>query len=72
MLSIFAEFERDIIRERVKAGITEVRANSKKPGPKTAAIKKDEVKKLKTETKDQPRVSEIFSGNFRTPLLIKA
>lgn len=47
MLSIFAEFERDIIRERVKAGIADARAKGKRHGrPKTAANKKDQVKKL--------------------------
>jgi DNA invertase Pin-like site-specific DNA recombinase len=50
MLSIFAEFERDIIRERVKAGIADARAKGKKHGrPKTASLKQDEVKKLKKE-----------------------
>ncbi|MEP6850419.1 MAG: recombinase family protein [Acidobacteriota bacterium] len=43
MLSTFAEFERDIIREHVKAGIAIARANGKPHGrPKTAALKIDE------------------------------
>jgi putative DNA-invertase from lambdoid prophage Rac len=47
MLSTFAEFERDIIRERVKAGIANAREKGKRHGrPATAATKKDEVKKL--------------------------
>ena len=47
MLSTFAEFERDIIRERVKAGIANAREKGKAHGrPQTAATKKDEVKKL--------------------------
>lgn len=47
MLSTFAEFERDIIRERVIAGIANARAKGKKHGrPQTAAAKKDEAKKL--------------------------
>ncbi|MFV0389210.1 MAG: recombinase family protein [Pyrinomonadaceae bacterium] len=50
MLSIFAEFERDIMRERVKAGIANARAKGKRHGrPATAALKKDQVKKLKKE-----------------------
>lgn len=32
MLSTFAEFERDIIRERVKAGIANARENGKAHG----------------------------------------
>jgi len=47
MLSTFAEFERDIIRERVKAGIANAREKGKRHGrPKTAAKMKDEAKKL--------------------------
>jgi DNA invertase Pin-like site-specific DNA recombinase len=47
MLSTFAEFERDIIRERVKAGIASAREKGKAHGrPPTAAKKKDEVKRL--------------------------
>ncbi len=47
MLSTFAEFERDIIRERVKAGIASAREKGKRHGPpQTAAKKKDEVKRL--------------------------
>ena len=50
MLSTFAEFERDIIRERVKAGIANAREKGKAHGrPKTAALKKDEIKKLQKE-----------------------
>jgi DNA invertase Pin-like site-specific DNA recombinase len=48
MLSTFAEFERDMIRERVKAGIANARENGRPHGrPKTAALKTDEIKKLK-------------------------
>ena len=50
MLSVFAEFEREIIRERVKAGIANAREKGKRHGrPQTAAKKIDEVKKLKKE-----------------------
>ena len=50
MLSTFAEFERDIIRECVKAGIANAREKGKSHGrPQTAAMKKEEIKKLKEE-----------------------
>jgi DNA invertase Pin-like site-specific DNA recombinase len=50
MLSTFAEFERDMIRERVKAGIANARAKGKKHGrPKTAALKIKEIIELKSE-----------------------
>ena len=48
MLSTFAEFERDIIRERVKAGIANAKANGKPHGrPKTASLKTKEIITLK-------------------------
>ncbi|MCA1565941.1 MAG: recombinase family protein [Acidobacteria bacterium] len=47
MLSVFAEFERDMIRERVKAGIAQAREEGKPHGgPRTAAAKASEVKRL--------------------------
>lgn len=50
MLSTFAEFERDMIRERVKAGIAHARANGKTHGrPRTAALKADQIHSLKKE-----------------------
>ncbi len=46
-MAVFAEFERDMLRERVKAGIAHARAKGKPYGrPKTAALKKEEVKEL--------------------------
>lgn len=48
LLSVFAEFERDIIRERVKAGIAQAREKGKPHGrPQTAATKSEDVKRLK-------------------------
>lgn len=47
MLAVFAEFEREILRERVKAGIAEARSKGRPHGrPKTAAVKKDEIQNL--------------------------
>jgi putative DNA-invertase from lambdoid prophage Rac len=47
MLAVFAEFERDILRERVKAGIAQARENGKRHGrPPTATKKSTEVKRL--------------------------
>ncbi len=47
MLAVFAEFERSILKERVKAGIAEARSKGKAHGrPRTAANKKEEVIKL--------------------------
>lgn len=58
MLSTFAEFERDIIRERVKAGIADARAKGKPHGrPATAAKKKAEVLKLKKEGRNNSEIA---------------
>jgi putative DNA-invertase from lambdoid prophage Rac len=50
MLAIFAEFEREILRERVKAGIAQARKEGRAHGrPKTASLKSEEVLRLKAE-----------------------
>ena len=50
MLAIFAEFEREILRERVKAGIAQARKEGRPHGrPRTAWLKCDEVMRLKSE-----------------------
>jgi putative DNA-invertase from lambdoid prophage Rac len=50
MLAIFAEFEREILRERVKAGIAQARKEGRAHGrPRTASLKSDEVLRLKAE-----------------------
>jgi putative DNA-invertase from lambdoid prophage Rac len=50
MLAVFAEFERGILRERVKAGIAEARRRGKRHGrPPTVAHRADEVRQLHAE-----------------------
>jgi len=47
LLSVFAEFERDILRERVRAGLAEARRKGTKLGrPVTAAKKTSQTRKL--------------------------
>jgi putative DNA-invertase from lambdoid prophage Rac len=47
MLAVFAEFERDILRDRVKAGIAQARKDGRPQGrPVTVAGKAQEIKKL--------------------------
>jgi putative DNA-invertase from lambdoid prophage Rac len=47
LLAIFAEFEREILRERTKAGLAHARANGKRLGrPATAAVYAAEIRKL--------------------------
>ncbi len=47
MLAIFAEFEREILRERVRAGIARARKEGRPHGrPRTASLKAEEVIRL--------------------------
>lgn len=47
LLSVFAEFERDLLRERVKAGIAQAKLEGRSGGrPKTAALQVAEAQKL--------------------------
>ncbi len=58
MLAVFAEFERNILSQRVKAGIAEARSKGKPHGrPATARKKSAEVKKLKKAGKNNSEIS---------------
>jgi DNA invertase Pin-like site-specific DNA recombinase len=47
LLAVFAEFEREILRERVRAGLAHARQNGKRLGrPQTAALQTGQVGKL--------------------------
>src|SRR2546428_7004816 len=47
LLAIFAEFEREILRERTRAGLAHARENGKQLGrPKTAGLQAIEIRKL--------------------------
>ena len=47
LLAIFSEFEREILRERVRAGLAQTRQNGQRLGrPITAALHADQVRKL--------------------------
>jgi DNA invertase Pin-like site-specific DNA recombinase len=50
MLAVFAEFEREILRERVRAGIAQARKEGRPHGrPRTASLQADQVHRLKAE-----------------------
>jgi DNA invertase Pin-like site-specific DNA recombinase len=49
MLADFAEFEREVLRERVRAGITQARREGRPHGPPTASLKAEEAVRLKAE-----------------------
>jgi putative DNA-invertase from lambdoid prophage Rac len=47
LLSVFSEFERDILRERTRAGLAQARLNGKRLGrPVTAGLQAAEIRKL--------------------------
>lgn len=59
MLSTFAEFERDMIRERVKAGIANAREKGKPHGrPKTASKLKAEILELKKQGLNNSQITK--------------
>lgn len=50
LLAVFAEFERDLLRERVKAGIAHAKSLGRPHGrPKTAALLASEIRTLKKQ-----------------------
>jgi putative DNA-invertase from lambdoid prophage Rac len=50
LLAVFAEFEREILRERVKAGIAQARKEGKPHGrPQTAALQAKRVRQLRAQ-----------------------
>jgi DNA invertase Pin-like site-specific DNA recombinase len=50
LLAVFAEFEREILRERVKAGIAQARKEGKPHGrPRTAALQAQRVRQLRAQ-----------------------
>jgi DNA invertase Pin-like site-specific DNA recombinase len=58
MLAVFAEFERDILRERVKAGIAHAREQGKAHGrPPTALRKQEQIKKLKDKGLNNSKIA---------------
>jgi DNA invertase Pin-like site-specific DNA recombinase len=47
LLAVFAEFEHDVLRERIRAGLAEARLNGKLLGrPRTAALHAGQIRKL--------------------------
>jgi DNA invertase Pin-like site-specific DNA recombinase len=50
MVAVFAEFEREVLRERVRAGIAQARREGRPHGrPRTASLKAAAVRRLKDE-----------------------
>jgi putative DNA-invertase from lambdoid prophage Rac len=61
MLTIFADFERELLRERVKAGIAHSIEQGKPHGrPKTASNKTDEIISLFNQGKSKSEIARIL------------
>ena len=59
MLAVFAEFERDILRDRVKAGIAKARKEGHPHGrPQTIARHTVEVKRLSQKGVSKPEIAK--------------
>jgi putative DNA-invertase from lambdoid prophage Rac len=58
MLAIFADYEREILRERVRMGMAQARLVGRMPGrPKTAALKSAEVRRLRSEGRSPSEIA---------------
>ncbi len=61
MLAIFAEFEREILRERVRAGVAQARKEGRPHGrPRTALLKADEIRRLKAERVSHSEIARLL------------
>jgi DNA invertase Pin-like site-specific DNA recombinase len=67
MIAVFAEFERDILRARVRAGIAHSREKGKSHGrPQTASPKNDEIKKLSKNGLNNSEISRRLKISRRS------
>ncbi len=69
VLSVFAEFELEMLSERVKAGIAQARKNGRNHGrPRTAALHKDKVRRLFAQGKSKAEIARKL-GIGRTSVI---
>jgi DNA invertase Pin-like site-specific DNA recombinase len=73
LLAVFAEFERDILRERVKAGIAQARKQGKPHGrPRTAAYPQEHIRELYAQGMSQSRIArELGIGRTSVRRLLR-
>jgi putative DNA-invertase from lambdoid prophage Rac len=73
MLAVFAQYERDILRDRVKAGIAEARKNGKPHGrPATERMLADEARRLFAEGISKSQIAKRLGiGRTLVRLLIE-
>ena len=62
MVSVFAEFERELLKERVKAAIAHARVNGTQLGrPPTAATEADRIRQLYAEGKNKSEIARLLA-----------
>jgi DNA invertase Pin-like site-specific DNA recombinase len=68
LLAVFAEFEREILRERVRAGLAHARQNGKRLGrPRTAARKAGPVRELYRHGVSKARSRAPYRAHLGAP-----
>lgn len=66
MLSVFAQFERDKLIERTKAGLVRARAEGKRLGRPVATGTKKDVQRMKEQGMTQEQIAKELGINVRT------
>ena len=66
IVSAVAQLERDLIRERVNAGIRNARANGKSLGRPRREVVRDEIVRLQTEGRSLRQIAAILGVGFGT------
>lgn len=74
MLAIFADYEREILRERVKMGMAQARLAGRVPGrPLTAALKADEIRSLSADGNNPAEIArQLGIGRTSVRRVLKA
>lgn len=65
-MSAVAQLERDLIRERVNAGIRNARANGTRLGRPRRNVGRDEIVRLQTEGRSLRQIATILGVGFGT------
>jgi putative DNA-invertase from lambdoid prophage Rac len=62
LLAVFAEFEREVLRERVRAGIAQARKQGRRHGrPRSAAHKADQVRSLFATGANKSEIAKLLA-----------
>jgi DNA invertase Pin-like site-specific DNA recombinase len=66
IVAAVAELERNLIRERVNAGLRNARANGRRLGRPTCAVDRDRILQLKTEGQSLRQIAETLGVGYGT------